>query len=116
MDYNWSYRLLWLQCCKPDEHVNAGKVAAVYYSADSENSSLWRVRPLPKAQLKLDSAMKRCVAKNCVKGRRCPGAHSNVEMIYWGFQEGLYLGCSRMCMCVLHMLQQGTIKSLHIVF
>ena len=104
VDYNWSYRLLWLQCCKPDEHVNAGKVAAVYYSAEGESSSLWRVRPLPKVQLLLNStsfAMKRCVTKNCGKGRRCAGAHSNVEMIYWGFQEGLYGVYS--CMCVWYV-------------
>ena len=91
-DYNWSYRLLWIKCCKPNEHTNGGKVSAVYYAHhENENYTLWRVRPLPESYLHSRNSIKRCVIKNCIKGRKCPNAHSKVEMIFWEFQEGMHM-------------------------
>jgi len=85
MEFNWASRLLWLHCFKPQKHQYAGQVNAVFSDKDSH---LYRVRPMPQSALKI------CPKKtaNCASGRKCPNAHSLVELGYWrAVQQGTYI-------------------------
>ena len=82
VDFNWAFRLLWLHCLKPQEHRFTARVNAVY---SIEDSSLYRVRPFS------DCIMVHCV-QGCTNGRKCPKAHSRIELQYWNkMQQGVFM-------------------------
>ena len=79
-DYNGVFRLLWLHCFKPHEHQFAGKVCAVY---DVARSTLCRVRKPPAS-----NDISQCSMENCISGRKCSKAHSDIEFEFWNVQQG----------------------------
>ena len=83
VDYKWAFRLLWLHCFKPCDHQFAGSVCAVFYpDGIGKKPVLCRVRPLGILQ-KCPDMMR------CCKGRKCPKAHSGVELHFWNkLQQG----------------------------
>ena len=85
VDYKWAFRLLWLRCFKPSNHQFAGTVCAVFYSDGiGRKPVLCRVRPKPSGII-----LQRCTDVRCLKGRKCPKAHSGVELHYWNkLQQG----------------------------
>ena len=89
IDYNWAFRLLWLQCFKPHEHQYAGKVNAVY---NFTKSALSRVRNPPTG------VMQQCLGNNCTNGRKCIKAHSSIEFEYWRIQQSMYVH-TYICYC-----------------
>ena len=82
VNYNWAFRLLWLHCFEPHDHQFAGTVCAVFYSDGiGKKPVLCRVRPFGMLQ--------KCPNVMCSNGRRCPKAHSGVELHYWNkLQQG----------------------------
>ena len=99
IEYNWAFRLLWLQCFKPYEHQFAGKVNAVY---NFSNSTLCRVRKPPTGNIQ------KCSVRNCTNGRKCTQTHSSIEFKFWHIHKSMYvtvqLYCYHSCIVIIVVL------------